>query len=381
MLKFPAIFLTLAFTGAVITLGSQPTYANEDGALELAWSTSIGDSYISLVPVIVDDKVLGAVSDGPLTALNTTTGKLEWTYDPKEGMWNRGVSAEGKQVFVGLRGGKFAALNSEDGTEQWKIDLGINTQTAHHISGDTVFVSTSFVGAGLPGKPLTGSKLFSINRSDGAINWAFTTNNHILQSATSFGDTVYLGGSYIDPNFVGDEGGANRFHALDRHTGEVKWVHESIDGFPKTLYATENELTYVAYEDYSYGLDAKTGEQLWRRNTANWVQALSGVGNTIYYGAANTDVFAIDTTTGQPRWVFNIGGGTFNYVLRAPAIVDDRLYFITQKGHIYAIDRLTGEEFWHFETADEFRSGVTVHDGLIYASSYGGTIYAYQIMD
>lgn len=372
-------FIILAFAMFGLTSPvSNSAAAADDDALELLWSVDVGGR-ILLTPVVAGDKILVVPTDGPLVAISATTGKVQWRYAPKEGVWNRGIKADGKQVFACLKGGKMAALNLLDGTEEWKIDLGINCPRPHHISGDAVIVSTTFVGVELPGTPLTGAKLFSIDRATGKINWAFTSDNFLLQTADSYGDTVYVGGSYIDPNFKGDEGGADRFQALDRKTGKVKWTHESIDGLPKTIYASKNELTYIAYQDYAYGLDASTGKRLWERNTSNWVPALVGKDDTVYLGAANTDVYAFATKDGKSRWRYNIPGGTFNYVLQAPFIVGDTLYFITQKGHIYALDRNKGTPLWMHETGEVIRIGISVSDDVVYAGDINGRVFAYKI--
>ena len=68
-------------------------------------------------------------------------------------------------------------------------------------------------------------------------------------------------------------------------------------------------------------MDAATGKMRWRLDTGNWVPTLSGAGNVIYYGSANTVVHAINADTGEVVWQFNIPEGTFNYVLGAPVRV------------------------------------------------------------
>ncbi len=383
MIKQAHKLLFIFLIGA--TIGSAPlwqpvAHAADGNPLKLSWKVNVGDGKILLIPVLVDNKVLVVSPKNDLVALDAKTGETKWKYAPAEGVWKRGIKADNNQVFACLKGGIVTALNAQDGTEQWRVNLGINCPRPAHVTKDSVYVSTTFVGAGLPGKPLTGAKFFSIDRASGKINWQFTSKNYLIQTATSFGDTVYAAGSYIDPNFDDDEGGANRFQAIDIKTGKVKWTHESVDGFPKTIYATKTELVYIAYQDYAYGLDAKTGERIWERNTSNWVPGLTGKDNRVYMGAANTDVYAFATDTGKRQWRYNIPGGTFNYILQTPAVDDDRLYFITQKGHIYAINRHKGEELWMHNTGEIIRIGISVKDGVIYTGDIKGNMYAYKIL-
>lgn len=355
--------------------------ANEagDDALKLSWTYETGIPN-NIAPLIAGDLMLTALGDSSLIALNATTGKVKWNFAPKEGIWDRAFSSFGEQIFVCLKGGKITALNRADGKRQWTADLGINCQRRAHFAGDTIYVSTTFVGPDLPADPLTGAKFFSINMADGKINWSFTTGDFLLQTATSFGDTVYVAGNYIDKAFTDDEGGPARYYALDVATGKVKWIHVSVEGTPKALYATADELVFVAYQDFLYGLEAATGEVIWKRDSENWVPSLVGLGDVVYFGGANTFAHAWSTKTGKPIWRYNIPGVKFDYMLIKPIIDGDRLYFMSQRGFVYAQDRLTGKNIWRVPTGMNSRVGISQGKGHLFMGDKYGRIYGYKII-
>jgi outer membrane protein assembly factor BamB len=380
MTKLTKLIAAISIISATGWLAACTTLTGAGDALMLEWSVETG-APINQPPVVAANQVLVIPKDGPLIAFDASSGSQTWQFSPAQGVWSRGMGSDGKRVFVCLKGGGLAALQASDGTVLWKIDLGINCQRPPLVSGDTIFISTAFVGTDLPSTTFTGAKLFSINSADGRINWAFKSDNYILQVPSRFADTVYVGGNFRNLDVKIDEGGHNRFYALDAKTGQQKWASEETErGFPKALYATKERLVFVGYQDFLVALDTADGKRVWERDTGNWVPSLSGVGDVVYYGAANTKVHAWDVSDGKSRWLFNIPGGAFNYLMGKPVFVGDTMYFKSHKGMVYALDRQDGTEMWSYETAIETRTGLSVSDRSLYIGSSQGTLYAYKIL-
>lgn len=379
MTRLTKIFAAIILVAATGWLGACSTSTSKGNALKLNWSFEAG-APINHPPVVAGNQVLVISKDGPLVALDAASGSKTWQFAPSEGIWSRAIGSDGTRVFVCLKGGALVALQVSDGTELWKIDLGINCQRPPLISANTLFMSTTFVGTGLPSNIFTGAKLFSISAADGRINWAFTSDNYILQVPFRFDDTIYLGGNFRKLDVKIDEGGHNRIYALDVRTGQPKWSSETERGFPKALYANKDRVVYVGYQDFLVALDTTDGRMVWERDTGNWVPSLSGVGDVVYYGAANTKVHAWAIADGKTHWMFNIPGGAFNYLMGKPVFVGDTMYFKSHRGMVYALDRLTGTEMWSQQTDIETRVGLSVNDRSMYMGSSRGTVYAYKIL-
>lgn len=360
--------------------GMSAAWAAENDALKLAWTFETG-APLNFAPVVAGDKVLTTPLGGHLYALDAATGKVKWEYNPPEGVWDRSHETDGENVYVCLQGGKLAALDAANGKELWRTELGINCQRQGHIAGDTIYVPTTFVGIGLPGTPLTGAKLFAVNRADGKIKWSFTSETYLLQTPTTNSDTVFVGGSYKDPNFKEEEGGPARYYALDAKTGEKKWEMLSVDGLVKALYATEEVLSFIAYQDFIQTFDAKTGKFLWKRDTENWTPSLTGKDGVVYFGSANTFVHAWAAKDGKVLWRYNIPGGrAFDYLLIKPILTDGRLYFMSQRGYVYALDPKDAKELWAYSTGMNSRVGISVGNGHIYMGDKDGRVYGYKIL-
>jgi outer membrane protein assembly factor BamB len=313
----------------------------------------------------------------PMIALDIASGDPRWIFDPSGTVWERGFAADDDRVFVGLEGGEFAALDVSDGDLLWQVDLGINVQMTPLIVGEVVYVPTTFVGPKFQNNPQGKAKIYALQASTGRVIWSFESDNYILQTPYLSGDILYVGGSYLDPTQDVEEGGPMRLYALSAKDGKPIWSYESQDGFIKTIYATESVVSYIAYQDFISGLDTRDGSLLWRRDTGNWVPALTGMENAVYFGSANTVVHAINIDDGETLWKFDIPEGTFNYVLAEPVRIKDEIYFLTQQGDIMALNAQNGALLWIFPTGITSRVGLTVHNGWLFIGDLEGRVYAY----
>lgn len=368
------LFLSLA--GCQVGGSAAGERALNGAALHEAWTQSVG-APINHPPLPVGKILIVAAVEAPLVGLDIKTGKPRWEYDPGVRIWDRAFASDGERVFVGIADGGFVALDASTGKVIWETELGINAQIPPLVAEGVVYVSTTFAGPGMIGDPTGKAKLFALAADDGRVLWEFESGNYILQAPFKQGDGVYLAGSYKDARDI-DEGGHMRLYALNAADGSIRWQYESDDGFTKQVYATDQTVAYIAYQDFVVGVDAATGNSLWRQDTGNWVPTFMGAGNYVYFGSANTTVYAIDMDSGKPAWTYNIPEGTFNYILGAPVIVADELVFLTQHGEIISLDAVTGEFRWQFPTGIvAARTGVSVFKGWIFLGDAEGVVHGY----
>ncbi|OIN94939.1 MAG: hypothetical protein AUJ21_04125 [Anaerolineae bacterium CG1_02_58_13] len=369
------LFLLLAGSGCA-NLAAPKDFAHNE-TLALAWTVQT-DGAINQTPLIVGETVILVPSGAPLLALDLETGAAKWTFAPPEGVWERAYVSDGKRVFVGVKGGSLAALDVSTGKLLWQTDLGINMQVPPLVSDGVLYAPTAFVGPELKTDIHGRAKLFALNVETGDELWSFESENYILQTPTRNGDTIYIGGNFYDPAPI-DEGGHTRLYALDLADGSPRWKYESEDGFPKRLYATEQTLVFVGYQDFMNGVDAATGELRWRYDTGNWTPSFLGAGEAVYFSSANTLVFALDANSGEMLWQFNIPEGTFNYLLDAPVLLDGRLYFLTQQGDFFALDAASGELLWQAATEiSAARMGPAIGNDWAVVGDIEGKVYGYR---
>src|SRR5690606_362453 len=64
---------------------------------------------------------------------------------------------------------------------------------------------------------------------------------------------------------------------------------------------------------------------------------------TVYFGAGNSSVVALDATTGEPRWIAGTDAPVWP---SAPLLIGDVLYIGSDAGTVYAFDAADGSLSW-----------------------------------
>lgn len=196
--------------------------------------------------------------------------------------------------------------------------------------------------------------------------------------------------------FVGSADG--HVYALDSRTGERRWrvaARTSVTGSP----AVADGVVYITdHASTLYALDVATGALRWSVRTGEalpfpWgyengdIYASSPVitGGTVFFGAADGHVYAVDAADGRVRWQAATGGR----VRSTPAVADDRVYVGSADGVVYAFGRDDGRIVWRHETlgatlaSGDFgydrrtiQSSPSVVDGRVFIGARDGFLYA-----
>ncbi len=119
-----------------------------------------------------------------------------------------------------------------------------------------------------------------------------------------------------------------------------------------------------------------TSKQTWSFTAGNWIQSGIAIGpsGTIYAGAEDNKLYAINPTTGKQVWTFTTGGPIYS----TPAVgADGTVYVGSNDNKVYAINGVTGAKKWSYTTGDEVLSSPTIGgNGTLYVTSEDGLLYA-----
>jgi quinohemoprotein ethanol dehydrogenase len=246
--------------------------------LGLAWAFDLGTSRVQeATPVVIDGVMYTSGNLGRVYALNATTGRPLWTFEPKVDMQvnrtaccdqaNRGVAVNDGKVFVGALDGKLYALDAKNGRVLWQVDTlidhnrGYTSSGAPEVAGDIViignggseydvrgYVSAYEIATGqlawrffiVPHDPKAGPQespalTEALKTWDPHSRWD-VGGGGASWDAISYDarfDTVYIGtgnaGPY-PPSVRSPTGGDNLYIscivALDRKTGHLKWYFQ-----------------------------------------------------------------------------------------------------------------------------------------------------------
>jgi outer membrane protein assembly factor BamB len=104
------------------------------------------------------------------------------------------------------------------------------------------------------------------------------------------------------------------------------------------------------------------------------------LGDTLYIGSGDGNVYALDAATGALRWKFHTG----DVVHASPAAANGIIYVGSWDSYFYALDAKTGQQRWRFKTGEDHKianqvgiqSSATVAGGVVYFGCRDSNLYA-----
>lgn len=305
---------------------------------EVAWSFDAGTPTGNSSPLLVDGTVHAAGTGDPGTvhAIDAATGESRRSFEPAGWPGDAPAYADGR-LYLATWGKRAYALDADDGSVEWDVDLGHRVKAAPTVVDGTVYVGT--VGDG----PLV-----------------------------------------VDGDTDEDAFEACALVALDADSGEERWRYdefgrkERVEAAPAVADGT---VFFGTGDDAMVAVDAATGEEQWRRSLDDGVYAAPAVADGSVHVALHGggSVQALDAATGEVRWTAGTGGGNLK---ASPAVAGGVVYALASRfvgcagdceedrpesaGFLTAIDAATGERRWRYRTEPDTRSAPAVVDGTVY---------------
>ena len=297
----------------------------------------------------------------------------------------------GNYVVYANTSGIVYALDAATGQEIWK-----------YKTGGKVFSTPAVYGNGDGASVIIGScdtYIYSLRIKDGKVNWKYKCGKSVLGSPAVYNGKVYIGASdhtfralnakngklvwenkdvkgfieakpFVDKEQVVIGDWANRLYSFNPSNGKLQWewqVKGSRMLSPAAVWPIKanGNIIFATPERVSYGLDAKTGKQLWRVRGGRESVGLSPDGQHYYVKVMKDSVFAFTTqmvavapqmqkmTSGPlKKWGAN---AEFGYEIAPTPITsvpyggkeNKGLVFVpTDKGNIIALNHTDGSIAW-----------------------------------
>lgn len=191
--------------------------------------------------------------------------------------------------------------------------------------------------------------------------------------------------------FFDNQDSSNYFlQAASVEDGKQLWRSEQYPngfllGAHNTLYDSTCNLYATSDPCHLYAINASTGRQLWSYDLpqgSTWIALQDGV----LYGVSYTSYFALNATTGVPLWQKNLLRYTDQEANMTPVVSANVLSFascnVTKQSsgfpgcYLYAFNAGSGAELWHMPITNAIQVSPTIMNGVIYAGTIDGTIYA-----
>ncbi|MGK5093876.1 PQQ-binding-like beta-propeller repeat protein [Deltaproteobacteria bacterium TL4] len=284
-----------------------------------------------------------------LYALNPKTGVQRWKFrpdsTPKEAVVVAGTpAADDARVYFGSFDSHLYAVDSQTGKLQWSFKTSAPIESSPVIIGQHLYFGSN------------NGTLYALKRNTGRVQWSFQTETSILTQPTSNQDLIYfrnrgkelyaldrLTGKkrwmiqtkrgfrspVVQDNFLYLDTG-NAITAVDGLSGKELW---SFEGNLVTVPLLMGKSLFFGDWDALYLLDSETGKLQWQLQKQFMIEDITFAYKDVAYFTSKNLLFALNVRD-QMNWKFSIYGN----IVRPPYIYQDTAFLGSDDNHLYAID-------------------------------------------
>ena len=177
----------------------------------------------------------------------------------------------------------------------------------------------------------------------------------------------------------------------------LKWKFHT-DGQVVSSPAVVGDTVYVGSNDRNlYAVSLTDGTLKWKFKTESRVSSSPAVADgVVYFLSYDGNFYAVDAATGKAKWKFATEGerrfaakhihgaqpkgetmpDPFDFYLSSPAVENGTVYFGSGDGNVYALDATSGQLKWKFKTGDVVHASPAVADGAVFVGSWDSYFYA-----
>ncbi len=168
-------------------------------------------------------------------------------------------------------------------------------------------------------------------------------------------------------------------YALNAKTGKrIGWVTlgGSIEGAP----VIDGDLVIVPVagsHETLIGYDFLEGKARWKTALVDIQASPLLMDARVFVGNVSGRFTAVDRSTGETVWHFDLPGNTSLKGIRSsPAGADVNVVFGADDGRLYNLDARTGKVRWTFAADGAIQAGPSIADTTVYVGTLHGTMYA-----
>ena len=161
----------------------------------------------------------------------------------------------------------------------------------------------------------------------------------------------------------------------------LRWVAATASGNPiqysSPAIGADGSVYFGANDHNLYALNGATGARRWLFPTGNNIDGSPAIGTdgTIYVGSNDDNLYAIDPNTGAKKWAFTTG-----FWIESSPVIDGNgtIYIGSDDDNLYAVNSATGKQYWAYTAQGGISSSPAISaDGTtIYVGSWDNNLYA-----
>ena len=288
-----------------------------------------------------------------------------WEIPSKDGITSTPTIVEGK-VYVGCLTGELLCLSLKDGSTLWTYRSQPDAKPNQFMPGfaSSIAVTEELVFAGDED-----GNFHAVDRKTGERRWLFEAKGQITGGPNLWGHNILLGSH------------SGHLVCLKQSTGDVVWDFDAQGPVNATPVVAGNltiltgcdkpRLWMVDLDKGSSAGEMSLGEKL-------LVTSAAARDNCIYM-AQNSQVTALDWKTKKVLWEAPSGGDQKND--SSPAVTEDEVIVGAPDKAVRCFERRTGQERWTFKTRGRVVACPVVAGDRVYVGSVDKHLYAISLKD
>ena len=128
---------------------------------------------------------------------------------------------------------------------------------------------------------------------------------------------------------------------------QLLWTFQAGDMIESTAAVVDGTVYVGALNGTLYAIDAQTGKETWTYQVEGQIKASPSIHKgVVYFGDGDGIFHAVDINTQETRWQFTTEGE----IISSANVVGDRVLFGSYDGFLYCLNRENGELVWKLET-------------------------------
>tara|TARA_B110000014_G_scaffold262980_2_gene258361 strand:- start:10467 stop:11642 length:1176 start_codon:yes stop_codon:yes gene_type:complete len=341
---------------------------NNKTKVTILWKKKIGPEigFGSNIPVITNDFIYFASSEGEIVSLSSTTGKEVWVKKTRDYI-SASTGFGYKKIFIGTLDGEIVAFNSKDGLQLWRTQLTSEILSPPVTDGSIVIAQTS------------DGKVTALDFKSGAIDWVYSSKvPNLSLRGTS---TPLIAGGQVIATFAN-----GKAVMISSDSGSVRWelplsINEGKSELERIVdidgQAVIDGKFYVAasYQGNITSIDLTNGRPVWQEKFST-TKDLTNVRSRIVGINAKDIIEGFGLSTGITLWQqagLKLRGLTSPVSLQSNIIVGD------SEGYIHILDSKNGDLIGRKKISGKAIDHIVTFSNSILATDKSGLLISLSV--
>ncbi|MCS7109756.1 MAG: PQQ-like beta-propeller repeat protein [Candidatus Micrarchaeota archaeon] len=304
-------------------------------------------STTSTPPILSKDYLFSITDSGMVSALNKYTGAKSWEIDINEKVYYPSTFAF-NTLFVPTQ--KSLIAISTEGKVIGKIPFNSTISSPPIVFGSNLIIATRDGNIYLISSPQQNFSSKNIIRSfkiEGEIDSSYVIGDNKIYLSTTSG----------------------KIYSVDLSSSLL--IYDIGYSVWRAKLAFTNNTIFVPAENFLYAISSHGKLVLAKKISEGNLNSISTDGEMLYLGSDDGNLYAV-SLDGSVAWSFR----TNNSIKSAPLILKDSIIVSSRDKNIYSIGK-NGKLKWAL-TLSDWPSEIIEENGILYLSTYDGTIYAFS---